>query len=362
LLAYDDGCIEFGDGAGGRGAYNTLGDNTAYNAVAGDSSTIWASENYWGQQSPPTYLMTYGGSYIYYDDRLTSPPGGCGEARNRAFISQGDKSTDPFTLAERAMTLADFSTAESILKEVLATSADINVSRRALVGLYRLFNLTKDRRIRDYIGSETATVKGLETLVKELCMNMSTALGELDQAQAVAEKLRKASPGTDVEMRALVHLASLRFFASSKDQVSAAAYKELVALYGEKVNPGLLNVLAPPATGAVGKMSNGNDAVSSLNTDYGLSAYPNPFNPTTVVRFSLPEPTDVTITVYDALGREVAVLLRGPQEEGVHSVQWNGRNQSGTHVASGVYFVRMSTGTLVGASRAIATQKILLMK
>jgi len=121
-------------------------------------------------------------------------------------------------------------------------------------------------------------------------------------------------------------------------------------------------VLAPPASGAMAKMSSGKDAVTSSAGDYGLGAYPNPFNPATVVRFTLPEPMDVAITVFDALGREIAVLLRGPQEAGVHTVQWNGRNQSGTQVASGVYFVRMSTSNTAGVSKPMATQKILLMK
>jgi hypothetical protein len=257
---------------------------------------------------------------------------------------------------------ADYSSAETLLKDMMVKSIDVNTSRQALLGLYRLFNLTKNRSLRAYMELVPTTVKGLDLEVQELSMNMATALGELDQAQAVAQKLRSASPGTDLEMRALIHLASLRFFSSSKDRVSSAAHKELMALYGEKVNPGLLNVLAPPATGVVGKMSNGTDAVSSSTQDYGLSAYPNPFNPSTVVRFALSEPMDVTIAVYDALGRVVAVLLRGSQEEGVHSAQWNGRNQSGTQVASGVYFVRMATSTLAGSAGTVAMQKILLMK
>ena len=255
-----------------------------------------------------------------------------------------------------------FPVAESILKDALAKSVDLNTSRRALLGLFRLFNFTKDKRVRDEIEGTSPSVKGLETLIQELSMHMSSALGELDQAQATAETIRKGTPGTDVEMRALIHLASLRFFSPSKDAVSATAYKDLVALYGEKVNPGLLNVLAPPDAGVLGKMNSGAGVGSSSASDYGLCAYPNPFNPTTLVRFSLHEPTDVTLAVYDALGREVTILLRGPQDEGVHSVQWNGRNQSGSQVASGVYFVRMTTSTLAGASGAIVTQKVLLMK
>lgn len=306
--------------------------------------------------------MTYGGSSIYYDDRLTSPPGGCGAGRSSLVVAGDVRSTDPLTLAEQAMTLADFPMAERILKDVLSKSVDFTSTRSAMLGLYRLFNLTRDKGIREYIEGVVLAGKGNETLVQELAMNMASGTGEIDNAQAIAEKLRKANPGTDVEMRALIHLASLRFFSTSKNTVSTAAYKDLAALYGEKVSPGLLNVLAPAATVAVGKMSTGADAVSLSAQEYGLSAYPNPFNPATVVRFTLHEPMDVTVAVYDALGREVAVLLRGPQVDGVHSIQWNGRDQAGIHVASGVYFIRLSANNLAGGYRGISTQKILLMK
>jgi hypothetical protein len=270
--------------------------------------------------------------------------------------------SDVLAQADAAMTQGDFAVAESILKDALTKSVDMNTSRRAVGGLFRLFTLTKDKRIRDLIAGSGATAKGLETYIQELSMLMSSALGELDDAQVVAEKLRKASPGTDLEVRALIHMAGLRFFSTSKDEVSLAAYKELITLYGEKVSPGLLNVLAPPASSTLAKWSNGDDAAISSAQDVGLSAYPNPFNPTTVVRFTLREPMDVTMAVYDALGREVAVLLHGPQEEGVHSVEWNGRNTSGSQVASGVYFVRMTTSTLPATTGTVATKKILLMK
>jgi aminopeptidase N len=71
--------------------------------------------------------------------------------------------------------------------------------------------------------------------------------------------------------------------------------------------------------------------------------YPNPFNPSTTIRFELPAAQEVSVSVFDAAGRLVATLLDGPRGAGAHQVVWDGRDRSGSRSASGVYFVRLST-------------------
>ena len=74
-----------------------------------------------------------------------------------------------------------------------------------------------------------------------------------------------------------------------------------------------------------------------------LPNVPNPFNPTTVVRFVLPEPGEVSLAVYDVLGRRVRVLSEGHRSAGTHAVAWDGRDGRGASVASGVYLARLTT-------------------
>jgi hypothetical protein len=71
--------------------------------------------------------------------------------------------------------------------------------------------------------------------------------------------------------------------------------------------------------------------------------YPNPFNPTTKFTFSLPKNQQVTIKIYDLLGREVKTLVDKFVNAGKYSVTWDGDNISGNMVASGVYFYRIET-------------------
>jgi hypothetical protein len=72
--------------------------------------------------------------------------------------------------------------------------------------------------------------------------------------------------------------------------------------------------------------------------------FPNPFNPVTTVRFSLAEKGPVNITVYDVSGREVRVLVDEVREAGPQSVVWDGRNDLGQKLGSGVYFIRYQAG------------------
>ncbi len=73
--------------------------------------------------------------------------------------------------------------------------------------------------------------------------------------------------------------------------------------------------------------------------------YPNPFNSRTLLSFSLPESRpEVELAVYDLLGQKLAVLVRGARGSGFHSVEWNGRDESGRALASGSYLYRLEAG------------------
>jgi flagellar hook assembly protein FlgD len=72
--------------------------------------------------------------------------------------------------------------------------------------------------------------------------------------------------------------------------------------------------------------------------------HPNPFNPSTVIRFYLPEAQEVSLDVYDIAGELVVKLAEGRREKGFHALTWNGRNSSSAMCASGVYFSRLKAG------------------
>jgi predicted lipoprotein with Yx(FWY)xxD motif len=72
--------------------------------------------------------------------------------------------------------------------------------------------------------------------------------------------------------------------------------------------------------------------------------YPNPFNPATTVSYSVPERCNVTLEIYDVSGRRVASLVDRQEEKGSHAVEWNGKDEKGNAVASGIYLSRLGAG------------------
>jgi hypothetical protein len=75
----------------------------------------------------------------------------------------------------------------------------------------------------------------------------------------------------------------------------------------------------------------------------GLRNEPNPFNPSTAIRFDMPRAGHARLTVHDAAGRRVATLLDGEIAAGPTAVTWNGRDGSGRRLASGVYLAQVRT-------------------
>ncbi len=107
------------------------------------------------------------------------------------------------------------------------------------------------------------------------------------------------------------------------------------------------------AAGESGHVGEGEASSSPANPErFSLGQnYPNPFNPVTTIEFALPEPRDVTLTVYDMLGRTVATLVQGRVAAGVHRTTWNAGS-----APNGVYLYRLTAGTFTEA------RKLVLMK
>ena len=96
---------------------------------------------------------------------------------------------------------------------------------------------------------------------------------------------------------------------------------------------------------------------SGVANEYRLEQnYPNPFNPSTLIRYSVMAPSFVSLKIYDVLGREIKTLVNQEQVKGIYEVNWNGDDELGNKVCTGVYFYRIE------ASKYVDTKKMLLMK
>ncbi len=104
----------------------------------------------------------------------------------------------------------------------------------------------------------------------------------------------------------------------------------------------------------------GNQAVGDKDIDFMatriVGAYPNPFNPTTTIKYSIAKDDNVELVVYNIKGQKVRTLVNEKQDQGEHSIVWNGKDDEGHNSASGVYFYRLRSGNHT------STQKLMMIK
>ena len=115
--------------------------------------------------------------------------------------------------------------------------------------------------------------------------------------------------------------------------------------------PGLLAALEA-ARVSWASLREGQDGQAPVRVEL-LPNLPNPFNPSTSIRFALPVPARARLVIYDLRGRLVRALLDSQVEAGFHRREWDGRDEQGREVASGVYFVQLRSGADTRSQRMV---------
>lgn len=95
---------------------------------------------------------------------------------------------------------------------------------------------------------------------------------------------------------------------------------------------------------------------NSLKTFKLYANYPNPFNPSTIINYSLASPFQVELKIYNTLGRGIRTLVNSMQPVGSHEVSWDGRDNGGDVVASGTYFYQLRTESVVETRKMLFIQ------
>ena len=107
----------------------------------------------------------------------------------------------------------------------------------------------------------------------------------------------------------------------------------------------------------IGKATDLEDQGDNLPFKFELSNnYPNPFNPTTTIAYSIPQNDRVTLQIFNILGQHIRTLVDNNQSAGRYEVVWNGRDKAGNAVGSGIYFYQLNT------SRQVTVKKMVLIK
>jgi len=133
---------------------------------------------------------------------------------------------------------------------------------------------------------------------------------------------------------------------------------------GDGIDDFAFSAIGTNSRGAVYIMSGWSEATSAvydyeptLPDGYRLSHnFPNPFNPETTIEFQVPARSQVTLRIYNVLGQEITTLINDDLSAGTYTVKWDGRDNQGHDVASGVYIYKLSSDTYT------QSRKMLLLK
>ena len=91
---------------------------------------------------------------------------------------------------------------------------------------------------------------------------------------------------------------------------------------------------------------------TELPKEYALyENYPNPFNPTTTIKYSIKENVRVKLIIYNVMGQVVRTLVDEKKPVGIYKIKWDGRNENSEIVSSGVYFYRLEAGKFSDTKR-----------
>ena len=112
----------------------------------------------------------------------------------------------------------------------------------------------------------------------------------------------------------------------------------------EGSTPPMLTVTFTPPTSV-------EDSDNAIPSQFSLKQnYPNPFNPSTVINYTIPQALNsskVTLEIFNLLGQKVKTLVDVKQVAGEHSIQWDGKNEAGNLVTSGIYLYRLKAESFI---------------
>ncbi len=346
LAAYNTSSIMLGedvqpDGYGWGhypGGCNEITGNT-YHVISNLATEVYAMGNWWGPSPDPTKFSEAAGGKIYYLPMMSEsqtclyeePEGGSGALPEEIAVRERETA---LARASRALHERNLSLARDLFEYVYSNSSG-GLKRSALYGLYRATKLTSHKTAKDLVAPIAASNGEFSDLAEDLLLDLHTSIGDFASTRLLANSIAERFPRTERAKHALVKLASLKAYDRTQSTVSDAALVRLQEEFTGSVDGGLLAALGTSPELQIGHSTN----TTERSEGPTVAVYPNPFNPSTEVRFELQRPGDVRVEVFDLLGRSVEVLVSAAMPAGQHSVTWKGGQ-----FPSGLYLLRCTVG------------------
>ncbi|MFQ5584846.1 MAG: tetratricopeptide repeat protein, partial [Calditrichia bacterium] len=346
------------------GGYNSIYDNGEYAVQAEDNSGVTAQFNWWGDY-PVSKEIFYSDetSKIVYANALNFDPNEMimakitnGNSYHRGSISNNPN--DPRLLLRLARCYRYQKRpvlALGVYKQLINNYPNHREARWGLIEILEAFTEAgQDSSVNFLQRIRNIHPNGkMKRVASDLLSAVFIEKGKTSAAIANCQQIVSNYPDTESEKTALfdlfcIYLNTLRDSSQAQGALSVMEQKypgdqlTIFAQY-QMGRPGgtsaQLTKVSPTAEKQTPNFPQANPNIFQLSQNY-----PNPFNPQTQIRFALPQQANVKLTIYDVSGRQVRTLVNENMPAGYHTAVWNGRNDNGAQVGTGVYFYHITAG------------------
>ncbi len=340
-------------GAASNAYHNRFINNSYANVYASDYTTIWAQYDWWGAPYP-TKFYTVNNSVIHPDNPLTSDPG-----PGAKIIAAENAASGELTSKVILNKVIFRKYSESSLNQ--KSSDD---TKRDLTLLIEEYRNTRDKSIISFIKQyvdNKLDPDSIRPVAMEVLSSIYNIDNNMEEALSINELLIKDYPSTVHEKNGKMSL----FFncLDSRDYLSAM---KILSSINKKYSKNDEVIVANWLMNSSSKVDVENQPeyqTENSVTEFSLSNYPNPFNPSTTISYNLPRNSSVEIEIYDILGKKVKSFTFSSQSTGMQKVIWDGTNSNNQQVSSGIYLYHFKAVSLEGNKENFEkTAKLLLMK
>ncbi len=372
-----------------QGGDNILASNYVYNIKAynNDYITIYAENNWWGYSTPdPNKIWISTGGSIDYLPALSSPP-----ALNKIqptspeekdfdeqfndgvqLVLQPDNAAssnydekwilDWKILYVRNLNWAGkFETSKKICEEVIVNNLD-SAKVKQFLYLY-LYAARKTKEISAYKSFVNNLLPAKNEISKEIEASILLTLNNLETDPSLQistyDLIDNKFTNHSVAENAIYQKFEHFYFDKNDKEKAAKVYEKMKTKYPDSYLLEFFELALNSET-----KDNNEKYINENNEDYQLIGnYPNPSNPATTIKYSLPYASNVKIEIFDITGSRIRTFDIPAQSAGIQKVSWDGLNSNGTSVASGIYIYRFSAVPVGNTGKEfVKSAKIMLLK
>ncbi|MBK7378827.1 MAG: matrixin family metalloprotease [Ignavibacteriales bacterium] len=358
--------------------FNTIVNNTSYNLYANQYCTVVAHNNWWGSAPPNASLFYSGmGSSIDYYFWLSTPPtynvqGEGKELKEQSQLADKDLEIDAprIPIIVRLLNIRNlinssrFREAFNLSKQVVSLFPDSALTNFALDLFWQA---GKEYNVDSLTNNLTTIYNASDrTLCGAAGLILSGYLGE--NRLAFLDEIKSRFSNSYIAELALYDKFTYYYFNIEEMNLAGQILAQLETEFPESQSTLDAQKIY------YNQGSNGNSSYSSLNKNNNTSEielpkeydllgnYPNPFNPNTNISYALPFESEVEIKIFDIMGREIKTFNLNGASAGYHSILWDGLNNNGNQVSSGIYIYVFKARSLETTDQFTKSDKMIMLK